>query len=62
LQQSVAVKAPTKCTLWLRQNDVGIDFTESEWSALRELFQQAWVIPELQHLFEELQQEYGEQD
>jgi hypothetical protein len=55
------VKGPTKCTLWLRQNEVGIDFTESEWSALRELFQQAWAIPELQRWFEELQQEYGEQ-
>jgi len=30
---------------WLRQNDVGIDFTETEWNALRELFQKAWAIP-----------------
>ena len=54
-------KGPTKCMVWLRQNEVGIDFTESEWSALRELFQQAWAIPELQRWYEELHQEYGEQ-
>ena len=54
-------KGPTKCTLWLRQNEVGVDFTESEWSALRELLQQAWAIPELQRWLQELQQEYGEQ-
>ena len=54
-------KGPTKCMVWLRQNEVGIDFTESEWSALRELFQQAWAIPELQRWYEALHQEYGEQ-
>ena len=54
-------KGSTKFTLWLRQNDVGIDFTESEWKALRELFQKAWAIPELQRWLEELQNEYGEQ-
>ncbi len=54
-------KGPKKVTLWLRQNDVGIDFTESEWNALRELFQKAWVIPELQRWLQELELEYGEQ-
>jgi len=48
-------------TLWLRQNDVGIDFTETEWNALRELFQKAWAIPELQQWMQELKLEYGEQ-
>jgi len=48
-------------TLWLRQNDVGIDFTENEWSAVHELFQKAWAIPELQRWVQELQLEYGEQ-
>jgi hypothetical protein len=40
---------------------VGIDFTENEWNALRELFQKAWAIPELQRWMQELQLEYGEQ-
>ena len=53
-------KGPT-FTLWLRQNDVGINFTENEWSAVRELFQKAWAIPELQRWVQELQLEYGEQ-
>jgi len=53
-------KGPT-FTLWLRQNDVGIDFTETEWNALRDLFQKAWAIPELQRWMQELQLEYGEQ-
>jgi len=53
-------KGPT-FTLWLRQNDIGIDFTENEWNALRELFQKAWAIPELQRWMQELQLEYGEQ-
>jgi len=47
-------KGPT-FTLWLRQNDVGIDFTENEWSAVHELFQKAWAIPELQRWVQELQ-------
>ena len=54
-------KGATKFTLWLRQNDVGIEFTESEWNALRELFQRAWAIPEIQRWLQELQNEYGEQ-
>src|SRR5437016_3616855 len=53
-------KGPT-FTLWLRQNDVGINFTENEWSAVRELFQKAWAIPELQRWVQELQLEYGEE-
>ncbi len=53
-------KGPT-FTLWLRQNDIGIDFTENEWNALRELFQKAWAISELQRWMQELQLEYGEQ-
>ena len=48
-------KGPTKFTFWLRQNDVGIEFTESEWNALRELFQKAWAIPEIQRWLQELQ-------
>jgi len=54
-------KGPAKFTLWLRQNDVGIEFTEMEWYALRELFQKAWAIPEVQRWLQELQLEYGEQ-
>ncbi len=53
-------KGPTPCTLWLRQNEVGIDLTESELNGLRELFQKAWVIPELQRWLRELHEEYGE--
>lgn len=54
-------KGPRKCTLWLKQNEVGIDFSESEWDALRDLFRQAWENPELQRWLQELRQEYGEQ-
>jgi hypothetical protein len=54
-------KGATKFTLWLRQNDVGIEFTEGEWNAQRELFQKAWAIPEIQRWLQELQNEYGEQ-
>jgi len=54
-------KGPAKFTLWLRQSDVGIEFTEKEWEALRELFQKAWAIPEVQRWLQELQFEYGEQ-
>jgi len=53
-------KGPT-FTLWLRQHDVGIDFTENEWNALRELFKKAWANPELQRWMQELHLEYGEQ-
>jgi len=54
-------KGPTKCTLWLKQNEVGIDFSESEWNALRDLFRQASESPDLQRWLQELRQEYGEQ-
>lgn len=54
-------KGPTKCTLWLKQNEVGIDFSENEWNALRDIFRQAWESPDLQRWLQELRQEYGEQ-
>lgn len=54
-------KGPAKLTLWLRQSDVGIEFTEKEWDALRGLFKKAWAIPEVQRWLQELQLEYGEQ-
>jgi hypothetical protein len=47
--------------LWLRLNDVGIEFIESEWNILRELFQKALAIPEIQLWLQELHNEYGEQ-
>ncbi len=40
---------------------MGIDFTESELKRLGELFQKAWVIPELQPWLRELHEKYGEQ-
>jgi hypothetical protein len=54
-------KGVTQVTLRLRQNDVSIDFTEKEWAALRELFQKAGALPEIQRWLEELRLEYGEQ-
>jgi len=54
-------KGPAKFTLWLRQSDVGIEFSEKEWDTLRELFQKAWAIPEVQRWLQELRLEYGEQ-
>jgi hypothetical protein len=54
-------KGPAKFTLWLRQSDVGIEVNEKEWDALRDLFQKAWAIPEVQRWLQELQLEYGEQ-
>ncbi len=51
----------TKFSLGLRQHDVSVDFTESEWDGLRELFQRALAIPEIQRWLEELRLEYGEQ-
>jgi hypothetical protein len=47
--------------LWLRLNDVGIEFIESEWNILRELFQKALAIPDIQLWLQELHNEYGEQ-
>jgi hypothetical protein len=54
-------KGGTAITLWLRRNDVGIEFTEREWVALRELSQNASSLPEIQRWLEELRVEYGEQ-
>lgn len=54
-------KSGTTITLWLRRNDVGIEFTEREWLALRELSQKASSLPEIQRWLEELRLEYGEQ-
>src|SRR5260370_18734267 len=54
-------KGGTVITLWLRRNDVGIEFTEREWVALRELSQNASSLPEIQRWLEELRVEYGEQ-
>jgi hypothetical protein len=54
-------KSGTTIMLWLRRNDVGIEFTEREWSALRELSQKASALPEIQRWLEELRLEYGEQ-
>ena len=54
-------KGGTKFSLELRQHDVSVDFTESEWDTLRELFQRALAIPEIQRWLEELRLEYGEQ-
>jgi hypothetical protein len=47
-------------TLWLKRA-AWIDFSASEWIALRDLFRQAWESPDLQRWLVELQQEYGEQ-
>jgi hypothetical protein len=54
-------KSGTTITLGLRRNDVGIEFTDSEWVALRELSQKASALPEIQRWREELRLEYGEQ-
>jgi hypothetical protein len=54
-------KSGTTITLWLRRNDVGIEFTEREWTALRELSQKSSALPEIQRWLEELRLEYGEQ-
>src|SRR6266704_435567 len=51
----------TKFSLGLRLFVVDADFTESEWDGLRELFQRALAIPEIQRWLEELRLEYGEQ-
>jgi hypothetical protein len=54
-------KGGTRFSLDLRQHDVSIDFTETEWDALRKLFQKGLAIPEIQRWLQELQLEYGEQ-
>jgi hypothetical protein len=47
-------------TLWLKRA-AWIDFSASEWIALRDLFRKACESPDLQRWIVELQQEYGEQ-
>jgi hypothetical protein len=54
-------KSSTKFSLDLRQHDVSINFTETEWDAQCELFQKGLAIPEIQRWLQELQLEYGEQ-
>jgi hypothetical protein len=54
-------KGSTKFSLDLRQHDVSIKFTETEWDALRELFLKGLAVPEIQRWLEELRLEYGEQ-
>ncbi|MGH9410051.1 MAG: hypothetical protein ACRD1V_11420 [Vicinamibacterales bacterium] len=51
---------PGTRTLSLKR-DACIDFSASEWIALRDLFRQAWESPHLERWIVELQQEYGEQ-
>jgi len=53
-------KGATKRTLWLRQNEVNVEFTEAEWNALRDVFRQALEDTGLQQWLQELQLEYGE--
>jgi hypothetical protein len=53
--------APRMHALWLKQREVRMDFSESEWNALCDLVQKAWQNPDLQRWMQELQQEYGEQ-
>ena len=48
-------------TLWLRQPQVHVEFSASEWADLRELLRDAWQRPEVQQWVLALQQEYGEQ-
>jgi hypothetical protein len=54
-------KGSTKFSLDLRQHDVSIKFTETEWDALRELFLKGLAVPGIQRWLEELRLEYGEQ-
>jgi len=51
----------TTRTLWLKRQDVRVEFSECEWNELRDLFRQAWQSPDLQRRMHELEQEYGEQ-
>jgi hypothetical protein len=47
-------------TLWLKQREVRVEFSQREWNALRDLVQQAWQDPDLQGWIKQLQLEYGE--
>jgi hypothetical protein len=51
----------TKYTLWPKQQDIEIAFTDKEWLRLRDLFRQAWEKPEITERMAALQLEYGEQ-
>jgi hypothetical protein len=51
----------TKYTLWPKQQDMEIGFTDKEWLRLRDLFRQAWEKPEITERMAALQLEYGEQ-
>ncbi len=48
-------------SLWPKQQDWQIDFTDKEWLRLRDLFRQAWDRPEMVERMAALQLEYGEQ-
>jgi hypothetical protein len=51
----------TTHTLWLKQQEVRIDYTADEWNTMRDLLQRLWENPGVQLWIQELQQEYGEQ-
>jgi hypothetical protein len=55
------VSGETKYTLWPKQQDLQINFTDKEWQRLRDLFRQAWEKPEIVERLAALQLEYGEQ-
>jgi hypothetical protein len=52
---------PHTRTLWLTQREVRVDFSEREWTALRDLVRQVCEHPDLQAWLQELQQQYGDQ-
>src|SRR5260370_8489802 len=52
-------KGPT-FTLWLRQNEIVIDFTQNEWNALPKRFLQTCAFPELHRWMQDRQLEDGE--
>jgi hypothetical protein len=51
----------TKYTLWPKQQEIEIAFTDKEWLRLRDLFRLAWEQPEITERMAALQLEYGEQ-
>jgi len=51
----------TKYTLWPKQQDLQIEFTDKEWLRLRDLLRQAWEKPEIVEGLATLELEYGEQ-
>jgi hypothetical protein len=51
----------TTRSLWIKQRDVRVHFSEREWDTLRDLIRQTWQSLDLQRWVQELQQEYGEQ-